>query len=1097
MSQPEVSIGCQGIPNYSRMGTVGKKNLPHRETVQKVKGRTFHLPLPLDETLNKVCRQMDPINLDHEFYMLVRGIPTKSKLVWEQPVDMNKVWEALVWLKTNNPQYSKIELPASADLLLAHMKDVEFQIQDNRDTEIVSDHEDDPLVERNKNHDEIEVNDCTALLAQASASDAVYEQFTVYTKVYEKRENETATNLYQMLRIHDEPLDNREKMIDLQCFPHLYPYGCNGQHEDRPERLTHFEFIELRLMSKHSQFRTDQQYLFYLLNDANNNRQLNSGIYYKLDIINPRERFTAASYLSKLSKKELEGNLNATFARLRNAEQYRSQPRNGVSCITYNYGAAAWFLTLSPSKWLWSDMTEYLRKVGGSCTAKMSPSHLVASDPVSASRFIDNQFKAMLDFICSPDNPIGEVTHFFWRRQYQGRGMQHFHLMNWIKDAPILETSSNQEVADFILKYATCRIPSKDVLPNFYRRVNTHQRHTHNSYCLRSKANKHGKSGKGILKILNLGIFVGRNEANINNYNPAILSTWKGNMDIQFIREESTLPHPYVTKYITQPEKSNSDTTFEDMNSTKSLCSRLCNFASRMLYHRECGALKAADTLLEIALYSTDPETTIRWIDVKVIRNRKVKSRNKIEALEADSTEIFCDSLVDTHHPARPEELESTNLYDFVQWYDTTKYEPKAQEIEYYPTGKSLFLKKRKYLCLVNHYKNNVNIQPERYFYALLLLFQPWRDVDELRNGCVPIEAEGAMNEFKDAAKMIETVDVSKMMSKLNMDQKRVFDQVIEVVSSNQTLHLYVSGEGGTGKSFLIKTIRFWIKQHANKDAAITAPTGIAAFNVDGLTLSDAVLKTIRDQLRNVALRVSMISNVTFMYIHLRLVEIFNTADCEDGWFRNKHILLCGDLLQFPPVHEGPSFTKLSNTDVEKLIGAMASVDLWCNLFTCDELTINMRQKNDQTYREIFSRIRLGIVTDSDTKMLSSRKITFKAIEFKDRIRELCYYINNLPIDTVCLLPTCRMCDVLNEAMLSEIQTDEVQLLAHDTVDNSPYFKKKVQKILNTDDEDSFRTAGLARMIIVKIDSKIMIRRNIDVTLGLVNGTIGTITAIS
>ncbi|EFN78091.1 hypothetical protein EAI_12771, partial [Harpegnathos saltator] len=24
------------------------------------------------------------------------------------------------------------------------------------------------------------------------------------------------------------------------------------------------------------------------------------------------------------------------------------------------------------------------------------------------------------------------VTHYFWRREYQGRGIQHFHLLIWI-----------------------------------------------------------------------------------------------------------------------------------------------------------------------------------------------------------------------------------------------------------------------------------------------------------------------------------------------------------------------------------------------------------------------------------------------------------------------------------------------------------------------------------------------------------------------------------------------------------------------------------------------------------------------------------------
>lgn len=154
------------------------------------------------------------------------------------------------------------------------------------------------------------------------------------------------------------------------------------------------------------------------------------------------------------------------------------------------YGPATWFLTLSPSEWLWTDLIEYLRSVNGPLTAKISPNALIAADPVSTSRFIENKFQAMLDFLCSEDNPIGKVTHYFWRREYQGRGTQHFHMLLWVKDAPILGESSNKEVSEFILRYVTCRMPTKTVSPTLYRRVSTHQRHIHNSYCLRSKKTK-------------------------------------------------------------------------------------------------------------------------------------------------------------------------------------------------------------------------------------------------------------------------------------------------------------------------------------------------------------------------------------------------------------------------------------------------------------------------------------------------------------------------------------------------------------------------------------------------------------------------------
>jgi len=162
------------------------------------------------------------------------------------------------------------------------------------------------------------------------------------------------------------------------------------------------------------------------------------------------------------------------------------------------------------------------------------------------------------------------------------------------------------------------------------------------------------------------------------------------------------------------------------------------------------------------------------------------------------------------------------------------------------------------------------------------------------------------------------------MVTQLNIDQKRIFDRITAGISdeNNEVLRLYVSGEGGTGKSFLIKTIRFWIKKYIGKDIAVTALTGIAAFNIDGLTihrlfqlpvehghtakykqLSDIVLKIIRDELKNVVLiiidEVSMISNITLMYTHLRLTKIFNTIDCDNGWFGKKHILLFGVYYNF------------------------------------------------------------------------------------------------------------------------------------------------------------------------------------------------------
>ena len=81
--------------------------------------------------------------------------------------------------------------------------------------------------------------------------------------------------------------------------------------------------------------------------------------------------------------------------------------------------------------------------------------------------------------------------------------------------------------------------------------------------------------------------------------------------------------------------------------------------------------------------------------------------------------------------------------------------------------------------------------------------------------------------------------------------------------------------------------------------------------------MSDEALKLVRDKLSNVTLfivdEISMVSSVTLLYMHLRLSEIFQTEQVEDGWFGRKNLLFLGDLLQLPPVFEGPALFHLNS----------------------------------------------------------------------------------------------------------------------------------------------------------------------------------------
>lgn len=162
--------------------------------------------------------------------------------------------------------------------------------------------------------------------------------------------------------------------------------------------------------------------------------------------------------------------------------------------------------------------------------------------------------------------------------------------------------------------------------PTLHDRVINYQTHKHNSYCLRKKKTRSSfttvcrfgfpRSVTDSLTIKSVTESIAarktltsnrlynipRKEESryINDYNPAILIAWNGNMDLQYVGEKTAILNYYITKYATKGEKSHAVDTFGNINSTKCLASRLYNVGLRALSNRECGALETSDTLLGI-----------------------------------------------------------------------------------------------------------------------------------------------------------------------------------------------------------------------------------------------------------------------------------------------------------------------------------------------------------------------------------------------------------------------------------------------------------------------------------------------------------------
>ena len=285
--------------------------------------------------------------------------------------------------------------------------------------------------------------------------------------------------------------------------------------------------------------------------------------------------------------------------------------------------------------------------------------------------------------------------------------------------------------------------------------------------------------------------------------------------------------------------------------------------------------------------------------------------------------------------------------------------------------------------------------------------------------------------------------DKLDLQTRINADQRKVFDKLRDHFLHQKKhedgqcqceikpLHMFVSGVGGTGKSFLINVLRDLVADMWPLDkvtCAVSAPTGLAAFNVLGITiyrllqlpvehegktagywsLPKSSQKAMRTNLRHLKLliidEVYMVSSLNLAYIHLRLQELFGG----DEWFGGRNILFVGDLLQLPPVNGAPIFECLSQKIVQYRLGCATAVNNWKETIVNDELTINERQKSDQMFSVMLDSVRRGCPNEEVISTLQERVIQMPVAE---KFLEL----QQLGKTPVCLFPTRKQCDELNQ----------------------------------------------------------------------------------
>ena len=118
----------------------------------------------------------------------------------------------------------------------------------------------------------------STMLVKASKEDVSSFQSYTIRMLNEKQSTVSDIDQYKLLSVKENALDNRQKFLDVMCFPHLFPSGRFGEFHTRSVNLSSSEYAKSRLLNKDSRFRKDPQYVFCLLWQKEL-RQLSAGVY--------------------------------------------------------------------------------------------------------------------------------------------------------------------------------------------------------------------------------------------------------------------------------------------------------------------------------------------------------------------------------------------------------------------------------------------------------------------------------------------------------------------------------------------------------------------------------------------------------------------------------------------------------------------------------------------------------------------------------------------------------------------------------------------------------------------------------------------------
>ena len=291
--------------------------------------------------------------------------------------------------------------------------------------------------------------------------------------------------------------------FEVMAFPDLFPYGV-GRYCSRNVhcRLPIRKYFQQCLLNVDGHFSRNIKYIFcaqYISDIQQIQSDVNLAVHLSRGRTLNGQKITAGVLQDPVTLQQLiQTEQEYEFLKIvRGSPSYWQGELYDVLAMLKTLGIPTWFLTLSATDLHWPEIIQVIASQYGMRIQCDSVNEMSVADkslflwqnPVTGVWMFQHRVESFFSkYLLSPTNPVGHITDYVIKIEFQMWGSLHAHCLIWVKDAPKLDHDSDVSVCSFIDNYVTAMLPPFDLWQQHTRDLMLKlQQHTHSDYCHQNK----------------------------------------------------------------------------------------------------------------------------------------------------------------------------------------------------------------------------------------------------------------------------------------------------------------------------------------------------------------------------------------------------------------------------------------------------------------------------------------------------------------------------------------------------------------------------------------------------------------------------------